>query len=65
MSAAGETIRELVREYDEKARVEEELRLAKERAEAAVSSKTRFLAAASHDLLQPINAAKLARSGNV
>lgn len=49
----------LVREYDKKARVEEELRLAKERAESAVSSKTRFLAAASHDLLQPINAAKL------
>ena len=46
-------------QYEEKARVEEELRLAKERAEAAVSSKTRFLAAASHDLLQPINAAKL------
>lgn len=46
-------------EYEEKARVEEELRLSKERAEAAVSSKTRFLAAASHDLLQPINAAKL------
>ncbi|WP_298854024.1 PAS-domain containing protein [uncultured Ruegeria sp.] len=49
----------LVKEYDEKARVEEALRIAKERAEAAVSSKTRFLAAASHDLLQPINAAKL------
>ncbi|SFK28075.1 ATP-binding protein [Celeribacter neptunius] len=49
----------LTEEYEEKARVEEELRLAKERAEAAVSSKTRFLAAASHDLLQPINAAKL------
>ena len=49
----------LIREYDEKARVEEELRLAIERAEAAVSAKTRFLAAASHDLLQPINAAKL------
>lgn len=49
----------LVEEYRRKARVEEELRLAKERAEAAVSSKTRFLAAASHDLLQPINAAKL------
>lgn len=49
----------LIREYEEKARVEEELRLAKERAEAAVSAKTRFLAAASHDLLQPINAAKL------
>ena len=50
---------QLVQEYDEKAAVEEELRLAKERAEAAVSAKTRFLAAASHDLLQPINAAKL------
>lgn len=49
----------LVEEYAGKARVEEELRLAKEKAEAAVSSKTRFLAAASHDLLQPINAAKL------
>lgn len=49
----------LTEQYEEKARVEEELRFAKERAEAAVSSKTRFLAAASHDLLQPINAAKL------
>ena len=49
----------LTRQYEEKARVEEELRVAKERAEAAVSSKTRFLAAASHDLLQPLNAAKL------
>lgn len=49
----------LVEEYAGKARVEEELRLAKEKAEAAMSSKTRFLAAASHDLLQPINAAKL------
>ncbi len=49
----------LTAQYEAQARVEEELRLAKERAEAAVSSKTRFLAAASHDLLQPINAAKL------
>ncbi len=49
----------LTEQYETKARVEEELRLAKERAEEAVSSKTRFLAAASHDLLQPINAAKL------
>lgn len=39
--------------------VQSALRTAKEEAEAAVSSKTRFLAAASHDLLQPINAAKL------
>ncbi|MFV0384771.1 PAS-domain containing protein [Paracoccus sp. (in: a-proteobacteria)] len=53
------TNQRLTRQYEEQARVEEELRLAKERAEAAVSSKTRFLAAASHDLLQPINAAKL------
>ncbi len=43
----------------EQARTEEALRLAKEAAEAAHLSKTRFLAAASHDLLQPINAAKL------
>lgn len=49
----------LTEEHEVKARVQEELRIAKERAEAAVSSKTRFLAAASHDLLQPINAAKL------
>ncbi|MBC7140925.1 MAG: PAS-domain containing protein, partial [Rhodobacteraceae bacterium] len=43
----------------EQAKTEEALRLAKEAAEAAHVSKTRFLAAASHDLLQPINAAKL------
>jgi len=49
----------LTGQYETQARVEEELRLAKEQAEAAVSSKTRFLAAASHDLLQPVNAAKL------
>lgn len=44
---------------NEQARAEEALRIAKEAAEAAHASKTRFLAAASHDLLQPINAAKL------
>src|SRR5262249_1999546 len=32
---------------------------AKRQAEAANASKTRFLAAASHDLLQPLNAARL------
>ena len=37
----------------------EELRLAKEEAELANLSKTKFLAAASHDLFQPLNAAKL------
>ncbi|MEY9101737.1 signal transduction histidine kinase [Sinorhizobium fredii] len=44
---------------DEQAKIEGALRQAKEAAEAAHTSKTRFLAAASHDLLQPINAAKL------
>lgn len=43
----------------EQTKIEAALRQAKEVAEAAHTSKTRFLAAASHDLLQPINAAKL------
>jgi PAS domain S-box-containing protein len=34
-------------------------RLAKQEAEAANTSKTRFFAAANHDLLQPLNAARL------
>lgn len=50
---------QLERKHSENAKVEEELRVARDRAEAAISSKTRFLAAASHDLLQPINAAQL------
>ena len=37
----------------------EDLRAAKEDAEQANLSKTKFLAAASHDLFQPLNAAKL------
>ena len=37
----------------------EQLRLAKAAADDANLSKTRFLAAASHDLLQPLNAARL------
>lgn len=40
-----------------------ELSTAKACAERANESKTRFLAAASHDLLQPLNAAKLSMSG--
>ncbi|MEM9739126.1 MAG: PAS domain-containing hybrid sensor histidine kinase/response regulator [Pseudomonadota bacterium] len=36
-----------------------DLRIAREDAEGANASKTRFLAAASHDLLQPLNAARL------
>lgn len=54
-----EANRRLQIQSDAQARTEEALRLAKEAAEAAHASKTRFLAAASHDLLQPINAAKL------
>ncbi len=38
---------------------EQQLLLAKAEAESANSSKTRFLALASHDILQPLNAARL------
>ncbi|QEE40768.1 MULTISPECIES: hybrid sensor histidine kinase/response regulator [unclassified Methylobacterium] len=43
-------------------RSNEALAAAKEEAETANRSKTRFLAAASHDLLQPVNAARLSIS---
>ena len=43
-------------------RSNEALQAAKEEAETANRSKTRFLAAASHDLLQPLNAARLSLS---
>lgn len=43
-------------------RVNHELALAKEAAETANLAKTRFLAAASHDVLQPLNAALLSVS---
>ncbi len=39
-----------------------ELSVAKEAAESANASKTRFIAAASHDVLQPLNAARLSVS---
>ena len=51
--------RTLSQENRVRARVEEALRLAKREADEANQSKTRFLAAASHDLLQPLNAARL------
>lgn len=56
LTQANERLR---RQNEEQAIVDEQLRLAKEQAEEAMSSKTKFFAAASHDLLQPINAAKL------
>lgn len=40
-------------------RVNAELEIARTKADAASLDKTRFLAAASHDLLQPLNAARL------
>ena len=43
-------------------RSNEAMQAAKEEAETANRSKTRFLAAASHDLLQPLNAARLSLS---
>ncbi|NVK43056.1 MAG: PAS-domain containing protein [Oceanospirillaceae bacterium] len=51
--------RELRKENTVRALIEDELRQAKADAEAANLGKTRFLAAASHDLLQPLNAARL------
>ncbi|QTF92035.1 NahK/ErcS family hybrid sensor histidine kinase/response regulator [Halomonas sp. BM-2019] len=50
---------QLREEIAERSAVEQRLREAKAEAEAANLSKTKFLAAVSHDLLQPLNAARL------
>lgn len=50
---------QLRQEISERAQVEARLREAKREAEQANMSKTKFLAAVSHDLLQPLNAARL------
>ncbi|MDB5559078.1 MAG: hybrid sensor histidine kinase/response regulator [Enterovirga sp.] len=56
----NETLEQRVRERTEElTRLNEELTRAKREAEEANASKTRFLAAASHDILQPLNAARL------
>src|SRR5260221_1464212 len=44
---------------EELTRLNTELRRANGEAQEAYASKTRFLAAASHDILQPLNAARL------
>ncbi|WP_417665916.1 PAS-domain containing protein [Pseudidiomarina sp.] len=50
---------ELTEEIERRRKVEVELKKAKQEAEEANASKTRFLALASHDILQPLNAARL------
>jgi signal transduction histidine kinase len=50
---------QLQQEIAERREIERALQVAKSEAEQANLSKTRFLAAASHDLLQPLNAARL------
>jgi Na+/proline symporter/signal transduction histidine kinase len=60
LAAANERLEQRVRERTEQLeRLNHELARAKTAAEEANLSKTRFLVAASHDLLQPLNAARL------
>jgi Na+/proline symporter/signal transduction histidine kinase len=60
LERANETLERRVRERTkELTRLNAELARAKAAAEDANISKTRFLAAASHDILQPLNAARL------
>lgn len=55
----SEMNQELMQEVHRRSQTEQELLQAKAEAEAANASKTRFLALASHDILQPLNAARL------
>jgi Na+/proline symporter/signal transduction histidine kinase len=60
LERANETLERRVRERTEELmRLNGELAQAKQEADEANLSKTRFLAAASHDILQPLNAARL------
>jgi signal transduction histidine kinase/CheY-like chemotaxis protein len=60
LERANATLEMRVRDRTEQlTRLNSELALAKSAAEDASISKTRFLAAASHDILQPLNAARL------
>lgn len=55
----GEVNRQLRDEIAVRVEAEQRLRESKREAEAANLSKTKFLAAVSHDLMQPLNAARL------
>ncbi len=60
LERANENLERRVRERTEELmRLNQELGAAKAQADEANISKTRFLAAASHDILQPLNAARL------
>jgi Na+/proline symporter/signal transduction histidine kinase len=60
LARANETLERRVKERTaELTEVNEALAVAKRKADQANLDKTRFLAAASHDVLQPLNAAKL------
>lgn len=60
LQQANESLEKRVAERTETLeQVNQELSVAKAEAEASHQGKTRFLAAASHDLMQPLNAAKL------
>ncbi len=60
LARANESLERRVQERTEElTRLNTELERAKGQAEEANISKTRFLAAASHDILQPLNAARL------
>ncbi|MGE0611140.1 MAG: NahK/ErcS family hybrid sensor histidine kinase/response regulator, partial [Hyphomicrobiales bacterium] len=60
LARANETLERRVRERtSELTRVNSQLAIAKAKADEANLDKTRFLAAASHDILQPLNAARL------
>jgi len=56
LTAANQALRS---EIAARVRIEEDLHLAKQAADRANVGKTKFLAAASHDLMQPLNAAGL------
>ncbi len=66
LERANETLERRVQERTaELTQVNEALAAAKAQADAASLDKTRFLAAASHDILQPLNAARLYASSLV